>query len=94
MPELALQQRTLNHSPSYESAEGGGLGGLGNIIPDSPDPSKVSISKTQSGYDTQRSGGAYGEGGFSGEAVGKAIVSRFVRAAKRGNLPFMLVFIM
>jgi hypothetical protein len=38
------------------------------------------------------SGGAGSGGKFSVVTVGKVLVSRVVRAGRRGNLPFLIVF--
>ena len=33
------------------------------------------------------------EGGLSPNRIGKAIAARVVRAARRGNLPFLIIFV-
>lgn len=103
MSESTPYQRGHAHSPSYNSAEGGGIsttisGGL-TSPPHSPNLSRTYAggrTESPARFESSRMGSGSGQGG-DGDLISsriiKVIVARFVKSAKRGNLPFMVVFV-
>lgn len=97
MQEQQLHSRGHNHSPSYNSAESGGPSlhdpqpGTSVNLSHSPPPSPGSKSARalQQPYESPLRDLSR----FSPHKVGRAIASRAVRAARRGNLPFLVIFL-
>lgn len=100
MSESGPYTRGHNHSPSYNSAETGGttladphdpntINLSAMTPPDSPPLSKTSMPRGTSAYESRSDFG----GKVDVNNIGKAIASRVVRTARRGNLPFLLVFL-
>ncbi|WVF67990.1 hypothetical protein IAT40_002752 [Kwoniella sp. CBS 6097] len=87
---LGLTQRSPSPSPTKPTF------GFNEPIPGSVSPSghgpsgPMGIDRSLSGSGPQLESGGWA--GLTPQRIGRAIVARFMRAVRRGNLPFLLVF--
>ncbi|KAK8850430.1 hypothetical protein IAR55_004348 [Kwoniella newhampshirensis] len=85
----SLTQRSPSPSPTKPTF---------GFVPDQPIPSSSTITGggagvgSSSSLDRNGGGGGSGYAGLTPQRIGRAIGARFMRAVRRGHLPFLIVF--
>ncbi|ORY26580.1 hypothetical protein BCR39DRAFT_540631 [Naematelia encephala] len=87
-PSSSHHRPTIARAPSFNSVENGGPSEP--LTDHSPTTAKFPAGASLA---SAPAGSASNMGGLSFESVGRAIGSRVMRGVKRGNLPFLIVFL-